>query len=80
MSPSPSHFTANETTQRHATSTTYRTSAGSIRQKKSYHSKSTNEDTILEYKIQGGRTLEEGIKELKNGTDMVVFYKPAKQE
>ncbi|TGO56480.1 hypothetical protein BCON_0077g00340 [Botryotinia convoluta] len=80
MSSSPSYFTANETTQQPVTSTTYQTSADSTRQKKPYHSKSTKEDTIFEYKIQAGRTLEEGIKELKNGTNMVVLYKPAKQE
>ncbi|THV45345.1 hypothetical protein BGAL_0500g00060 [Botrytis galanthina] len=80
MSPSPSHFTADEMTQQPATSTTCQTGADATRQEKPYHSKSTKKDTIFEYKIQGGRTLEEGIKELKNGTDMVVLYKPAKQE
>ncbi|KAF7902288.1 hypothetical protein EAF00_002191 [Botryotinia globosa] len=80
MTPIHSHFTADETAQQPATSTTCQTGAGSTRQEKPCHSKSTREDTIFEYKIEGGRTLEEGIKELKNGTDMVVVYKSAKRE
>ncbi|KAF7953997.1 uncharacterized protein EAE97_001395 [Botrytis byssoidea] len=80
MSPNPPHFTAIEMTQQPAASTTCQTGAGSTRQEKPHHSKSTKRDTIFEYKIQGGRTLEEGINGLKNGTDMVVLYKPAKRE
>ncbi|TGO07163.1 hypothetical protein BTUL_0317g00030 [Botrytis tulipae] len=70
MSPSPPHFTANRMTQQPAASTTCQTGAGSTRQEKPCHSRSTREDTIFEYKIQGRRTLEEGIKEgmKTNGT------------
>ncbi|TEY79472.1 hypothetical protein BOTCAL_0044g00050 [Botryotinia calthae] len=80
MCPSSSQPTANATTQKYATSTTYQIIVDSARQKKRDRSKSTKKDMIFEYKIHGGRTLEEGIKELGDGTNMVVLYKPAKQE
>ncbi|KAF7910708.1 uncharacterized protein EAF01_002218 [Botrytis porri] len=74
MSPGLSHSAANATTQKSATSTTYQTGVDSARQKKADHSKATKKIRLS----NGGRTLEEGIKGMKNGTDMVVLYKPAK--
>ncbi|ATZ49637.1 hypothetical protein BCIN_05g00610 [Botrytis cinerea B05.10] len=80
MCPSSSQPTTTATTQKPATSTAYQIIADPARQKKRDCSKSTKKDLIFEYTIHGGHSLEEGIKELGDGTSMVVLYKPAKQE